>query len=84
MAVLNSLHEKYKGQVEMKFSASYQHMRNAIHSKKKFRTEDIWYIVECLNEEFERFDMSRLKWTSKPNIERGCVTSDFPLNDVFI
>lgn len=41
MAVLNSLHEKYKGQVEMKFSASYQHMRNAIHSKKKFRTEDI-------------------------------------------
>ena len=32
-AVLNSLHEKYKGQIEMKFLASYQYMRIAIPSK---------------------------------------------------
>ena len=59
-------------------------MRIAIHSKKQFKTEDIEYIVECLNKEFERFTMSRLKWISKPRIESGCITPDFPFGVVFI
>ena len=60
-AVLISLHEKYKGQIETKFSVSYQYMRIAIRSKKQFRMEDIENIVECLNEVFKRYAMLRLK-----------------------
>lgn len=62
-AVLSSLREKYKGQIEMKFSASYQNMRIVIRSKPQFRTEDIDYIVECLNDKFEKYAMFKLKWT---------------------
>ena len=80
----NLLLEKYKGQIETKFSASNHQMRIAICPKNQFRTEDIEYIVECLNEEFERFAMSRLKWTSKLKIESGFITPDFPLSVVFI
>ena len=28
--------------------------------------------------------MSRLKWTSKPNIEKFCIMSDFPFSVVFL
>ena len=49
-------------------------MRIAILSKEQFRTKDIEYIADCLNEEFEKFAMSRLKWVSKPKIESGCIT----------
>ena len=35
-------------------------------------------------EEFERFAMSRLKWTSKPKIESGCITLYFPFSFVFV
>ena len=45
---------------------------------------DIECIIECLNEEFERFAMSRLKWISKPTIECGRITPDFPLSVVFV
>ena len=62
----NLLLEKYKGQIKTKFSASYHQIRIAICAKKQFRTVNIDYIVECLNKEFERFAMSRLKWISKP------------------
>ena len=61
MAVSNSLYEKCKGQIETKFLASFQYMRIAICSKKLFRTEDIENIIECLNDEFEKYAMSRLK-----------------------
>ena len=71
--------EKYKEQTETKFSASYHQMMIAICSKKQFRTADIEYIVECLNEEFERFAMSRLKWISKPKIESGRILQIFYL-----
>ena len=57
----NLLLEKYKGQIEMKFSASYHEMRIAIHSKKQFKAVNIKYIAVSLNEEFERLAMSRLK-----------------------
>ena len=62
---------EYKGQIATKFSASYHQMRISICSKKELRTEDTENIIECLNEEFERFVMSRLKWTSKPKTESG-------------
>ena len=52
--------------------------------QKQFRTKDIKYILECLNEEFGRFAMSRLKGISKPKIERGCITPNFPFSVVFI
>ena len=45
LAVLNSLHEKYKGQIEAKFSAPYKYMRISIFSKKLFRTVDIENIL---------------------------------------
>ena len=83
-SVSNLLLEKYKGQIGTKFSASYDRMRIGICSKKQFRTENIEYIVECLNEEFERFFMSRLKWISKPKIKSGCNTPDFPFSVVFV
>ena len=70
-SVSNSLLAKYKGQIATKFSASYHQMRISICSKKEFRTEDAENIIECFNEEFERFVMSRLKWTSKPKTESG-------------
>ena len=47
----------------MKFSASYQNMRIVIRSKPQFRTEDIDYIVECLNDKFEKYAVFKLKWT---------------------
>ena len=59
-------------------------MRIAIFLKKLFRTEDIENIIECLNEEFERYAMSRLKWISKPKIENGRITPDFPFSVVFV
>ena len=43
--ILNSLHEKYKGQIEAKFSAPYKYMRISIFSKKLFRTVDIENIL---------------------------------------
>ena len=63
-SVSNLLLEKYKGQIETKFSASYHQIIIAICAKKQFRTVNIDYIVECLNKEFGRFAMSRLKWIS--------------------
>ena len=69
----NLMLENYKGQIETKFSASYYQIRNVIE-----------YIAECLNEEFEKFAMSRLKWISKPQIESGCITSDFPFSVIFV
>lgn len=60
-SVSNLLLEKQKGQIETKFSASYQYKRIAIRSKKQLRTDDIEHIVEFLNEEFEKYAMSRLK-----------------------
>ena len=38
-----------------------QYKRIAIRSKKQLRTDDIEHIVEFLNEEFEKYAMSRLK-----------------------
>ena len=76
--------ENYKGQIETKFSASYQYKRIAIRSKKQFRTNDIEYIVECLNEKFEKYAMSRLKWASKPKIESDRITPNFPFSVVFV
>ena len=76
--------EKYKGQIEKKFSASHHQMRIAIRSKKQFRTMNIKYIAECLNEEFENFTMLILKWVSKPSIESGCITLDFPFSVIFV
>ena len=35
-------------------------------------------------EEFERFAMSRLKWTSRPKIESGCITLYFSFSVVFV
>ena len=75
-SVSNLMLEKYIGQIEKKFSAFYYQMRVATLSKKQFRTEDI---AECLNEEFEKFAKSRLKWISKPTIESGHITSNFLL-----
>ena len=75
-SVSNLMLEKYIGQIETKFSAFYYQMRVATHSKKQFRTEDI---AECLNEEFEKFAKSRLKWISKPTIGSGHITSNFLL-----
>ena len=79
----NFLLEKYKGQIETKFSA-YHQTKIAICSKKQFRTADVEYIVECLNEEFERFAMLKLKWISKPKIKSGCITPDFIFSVVFV
>ena len=76
--------EKYKGQTETKFSASYHEIRIAIGFIKQFRTEDTKYVVECLNEEFERFSMSRLKLISISGIKSGCITSDFPFSVAFV
>ena len=59
-------------------------MRIAICSRKQFRTEDIENIIECLNERFQRFAMSRLKWSSKPKIESGRITLGFPFSVVFV
>ena len=59
-------------------------MRIAICSKKLFRTEDIENIIRCLIEELERYALSRLKWTSKPKIESGRITLDFPFSVVFV
>ena len=53
-------------------------------SKKQFRADDIEYIVGCLNKEFERLVMSRFKWISKPKIESGRITPDFPFSVVFV
>ena len=41
------------------------------------------YIVECLNKEFEKFAMSRLKWISKHKTESGCITLDFAFSGFF-
>ena len=82
MTVSNSMLENYKGQIETKFSASYQYKRIAIRSKKQFRTNDIAYIVECLNEKFEKYAMPRLKWASKPKIESDRITPNFPFSAV--
>ena len=76
--------KKYKEQIETKFSASYHQIRIVIRSKTQFRTEDIEYIVECLNEEFERFAMTRLEWISKTKIDSGLITTDFPFCVVFV
>ena len=76
--------EKYKEQIEAKFSASYHQIRIVIRSKTQFRTEDIEYIIECLNEEFERFAMSRLEWISKTEIDSGLITTDFLFSVVFV
>ena len=54
MAVSNSLLKNYKGQIDTKFSASYQYKRIAIRSKKQLWTDDIEHIVECLSKEFEK------------------------------
>ena len=59
-------------------------MRIAICSKKQFRTDNIKYVLKCLNEEFERFVMLRLKWISKPKIESGRITPDLPFSVVFV
>ena len=59
-------------------------MRIAIRSKKQFKTENVENIIECLNEKFKRFAMSRLKWSSRPKIESGCITLDFPFSVVFV
>ena len=45
--------------------------------QKLFTIEDIEYIVECLNDEFEKYAMSRLKWTSKPKIENSGISFVF-------
>ena len=82
--VLNLLLEKYKVEIETKFSASSQSMRIAISSKKQFRIEDMEYIVNCLNEEFERYAMSRLRWTLKPKIKSSRYNADFPLSVIFV
>ena len=75
--ILNLLLEKYKVEIETKFSASSQNMRIAISSKKQFRTEDIEYIVNCLNEEFERYAL-------KPKIKSSRYNADFPLSVIFV
>ena len=59
-------------------------MRIAICSEKRFMAEDIKNIIECLNEEFEKFATSRLKWISKLKIESGRITSAFPFSAVFV
>ena len=59
-------------------------MRISICSKKRFMTEDIKNIIECLNEEFEKFATSRLKWISKLKVESGHITSAFPFSAVFV
>ena len=82
--VLNLLLEKYKVLIKIKFFASSQNMRIAISSKKQFRTEDIEYIVNCLNEEFERYAISRLKWTLKPKIKSSRYNADFPLSVILV
>ena len=84
MAALNLLREKYQGQIETKFLASNQYMRIAVRSNEQFRTEDIENIVECLNDEFEIYAMSRLKWSSKPKIESGHITLNFPFSVAFV
>ena len=78
-SVSNLLLEKCKGQTETNFPASYHQMRIAIRSKKQFTTDDIKYIFECLNDEFERFALSRLKWISKPKIESSRILQIFLL-----
>ena len=40
--------------------------------------------IEYIFEEFERFAMSRLKWISKPKIESGRITPDFPFSVFFV
>ena len=52
--------------------------------QKHFKTEYIKYIVECLNEEFERYVMVRLKWKSKPKIESALIILNFPFSVVFV
>ena len=84
MAVSNSLFKNYKERIETKFSVSYQYKRIAIRSKKQLRTGDIEHIVEFLNEEFEKYAMSRLKWTSKPEFESGLISPNFPFSVVFV
>ena len=84
VALLNSMYKKQKAQIQTKFSASYQYMRIAICSKRLFRTEDIKNFVECLNDEFQKYAMSKLKWVSKPKIESGCIAPDFPFSVVFV
>ena len=59
-------------------------MRITIRSKEQFKTENIENIIECLNEEFKRFAMLRLKWSSRPKIESGCITLDFSFSVVFV
>ena len=61
-----------------------QYKRIAIRSKKQLRTDDIEHIVEFLNEEFEKYAMSRLKWTSKPEFESGLISPNFPFSVVFV
>ena len=46
--------------------------------------EDIKNIIECLNEEFEKFATSRLKWISKLKIESGRIISAFPFSAAFV
>ena len=59
-------------------------MRIAIRSKKQFKTENNENIIECLNEEFKRFAMLRLKWSWRPKIESGYITPDFPFSVAFV
>ena len=51
---------------------------------KMFRAEDIKIIVECLNNEFEKYAILRLKWTSKHKIESSCISPDFPFSLIFV
>ena len=83
-SVSNLMLKKYKGQIETKRSTFYHQMRIAIHSKKQFRSKDIEYIVQCLNEEFDRFPKSRFKWILKTKIESRRVKSDFLFSVVFV
>ena len=44
---------------KQQFPACYHPMTIAYRSKKQFRADDIEYIFESFNEDFERFAMSR-------------------------
>ena len=88
MAVSNLLHEKYKHMVQRTDSdqifSFFSVHENCNLLKKLFRTEDIENIVECLNDEFEEYTMSRMKWASKPKIGSSRVTPNFPFSVVFV
>ena len=62
-SVSNLLLAKYKEHIGTTFSDFYHQMTIAICLMKQFTTVDIENIVDCLNDEFEKFVMSRLKWS---------------------